>query len=230
LNDSDNTTLATLVATNPAAARVFEQHGLDYCCHGQRTLAESCRDAGLEPETVGAELARAHVNGTDPSPDITDPVTLAGDIVDTHHRYLHEELPPLDALADKVLAVHGERHPELAEVRRLVAELRTELEPHLLKEECILFPAIEAVSRGRREFPFGSVANPIRMMTVEHDRAGEMLHALRQTTGGYASPADACASYRSLYERLAALELDTHLHIHKENNVLFPAVLALTAA
>jgi regulator of cell morphogenesis and NO signaling len=95
------------------------------------------------------------------------------------------------------------------------------------REERVLFPAIDAVAQGQREFPFGSIANPIRMMGIEHDRAGALLARLRDVTDGYRVPPDACASYRSLYERLAALEPDTHLHIHKEDNVLFPAALRL---
>jgi regulator of cell morphogenesis and NO signaling len=121
--------------------------------------------------------------------------------------------------------VHGGRHPELLEVRRLVAAIGADLAPHLLKEERILFPAIAALHEGRREFPFGPITGPIRTMLAEHDRTGELLEELRRATGGYSAPADACASYRSLYDRLAALEADTHLHVHKENNVLFPAVL-----
>ena len=144
-----------------------------------------------------------------------------------HHRYLNEELPVVDALAAKVLSIHGDRQPELAEVRRLVAAIRADLEPHLLKEERVLFPAIAALADGKRELGFGSVVNPIRMMGIEHDRAGELLVNLRAATGGYVVPDDACASYRSEYERLEALELDTHLHIHKENHVLFPAALRL---
>ena len=88
-----------------------------------------------------------------------------------------------------------------------------------------MFPAIVALAAGQTEFPFGSVAQPIHMMVIEHDRAGELLAMLRAATDGYRIPADGCASYRSLYERLAALELDTHVHIHKENHVLFPAAL-----
>ena len=138
-----------------------------------------------------------------------------------------EELPLVDALAAKVLSVHGRNHPELVRVRALVAALRADLEPHLQKEERVLFPAIAAAAAGRREFPFGTVAQPIRVMLAEHDRAGDLLAGLRAATSGYAVPDDACASYRSLYERLEALELDTHLHVHKENHTLFPAALAL---
>jgi regulator of cell morphogenesis and NO signaling len=156
-----------------------------------------------------------------------EPSALADHIVEVHHRYLQEELPLLDALAEKVLSVHGERHPELARVRTLVREIRSDMELHLMKEERILFPAIRDLAGGRRDVPFGALSNPVQMMLVEHDRAGDLLGALRAATGAYAVPDDACASYRSLYERLETLEADTHLHVHKENHTLFPAALRL---
>lgn len=225
---STDTNLGDLVAAHPATARILEGFGLDYCCRGERSLHDACAAAGVDPDVVGAALADATAGSGDGSTWATlNLPALADHIVDTHHRYLHEELPLLDALAEKVRSVHGDRHPELGEVRTLVAEVRADLEPHLMKEERVLFPAIRAITEGLRHFPFGSVENPIRMMTVEHERAGDLLIRLRQATGNYAVPDDACGSYRSLYERLEALEFDTHLHIHKENHTLFPAALAL---
>lgn len=224
---TNDQTLGEIVAGNPAAAPVLEGVGLDYCCHGDRTLEDACASAGIDADDVRTQLAGLAVGG-DTTWATLDAPALADHIVATHHRYLDEEMPLLDALADKVLSAHGSRHAELAQVRWLVSALRADLEPHLLKEERILFPAIHALGRGQRDFPFGSVANPIGMMGVEHERVGDLLADLRAATGGYAAPDDACASYQSLYERLAALELDTHLHIHKENNVLFPAAVALS--
>ena len=222
----DTTTLGDLVAANPAAARILDGFGLDYCCHGERTLLEACATKGLDAEVVAAKLADVGTEG-DTTWTTLSPPALAGHIVETHHRFLWEELPLLEALATKVLGVHGERHAELVEVHELVVALRADLEPHLHKEERVLFPAIGALAEGKRDFAFGSVANPIRMMLLEHDRAGELLARLREVTHGYTVPDDGCASYRSLYERLAELELDTHLHIHKENHSLFPAALRL---
>jgi regulator of cell morphogenesis and NO signaling len=226
MTDVHTPTLAEIVTANPAAARVLERRWLDYCCHGDRTVPDACAAAGLDPAAVAAALDAVPVE-SDQGWQQLDAPALADDIVATHHRYLHQELPRLDALSEKVLTVHGCRHPELNDVRRLVAEIRADLEPHLMKEERVLFPAIRAVAQGHRDFPFGSIANPIRMMGIDHDRAGELLAELRAATAGDAMPADGCASYRSLYERLEALELDTHLHVHKENNVLFPAALRL---
>lgn len=220
-------TLGELVAEVPGRAAVLDRLGLDYCCRGQRTLADACTEAGLAADVVVAELGTATSQTVDHP---TEPAALADHIEATHHSYLHAELPTLDALATKVAGVHGERHPELADVHRLVVALRADLEPHLIKEERVLFPAIRALAEGVRGFPFGTVQNPIRMMSMEHDRAGDLLASLREVTGGYRVPDDGCASYRSLYERLAELEADTHQHIHLENNVLFPAAVALEDA
>lgn len=216
-------TLGELVAERPSRARVFERFGIDYCCHGQRSLADAAGAAGLDPAAVADELD-AVVDDTGADVDRLEPVALVAHIVGTHHRYLHEELPLLVALAEKVRDVHGSRHPELARVAELVTEIHDDLVPHLAKEEQILFPAIEAWSDGQRSFPFGTLSNPVRMLMTEHDRAGELLEDLRAVTDGYQPPADGCASYASLYDRLEHLELDTHRHVHLENNVLFPAV------
>ena len=226
MTDVHDPTLGDLVAANPAAVRVLDGLGLDYCCHGNRSLAEACAAAGVDAALVAERLADLDVDG-DTTWTSLDAPALAAHIIDTHHRYLHEELPLVDALAAKVLSVHGDRHPELAEVRRFVAAIRADMEPHLMTEERVLFPAIAALTNGAREFAFGSVVNPIRMMGMDHDRAGELLAKLRSAACGYVVPDDACPSFRSLYERLEALELDTHLHIHKENHVLFPAALRM---
>jgi regulator of cell morphogenesis and NO signaling len=212
---TDHQTLGDLVATNPAAARILDGFGLDYCCHGDRTLGEACAAAGVDETVVAAKLDDVEPAG-DTSWTALDPPALADHIVETHHRYLDAELPLLDALAEKVLGVHGERHPELGVTRQLVAALRAELEPHLRAEENELFPAIRTGTL---------TAEAVRAIDVEHDRAGELLARLRTVTDGFTVPDDGCASYRSLYERLAQLELDIHLHIHKENHTLFPAAL-----
>lgn len=217
--------LGELVAERPARARVLERQGLDYCCHGDRSLADAAAAAGLDVAALAAELGAVEDTAA-ADIDRLPPVELIDHILATHHAYLHDELPLLDALARKVRDVHGERHPDLVLVARLVAAVRADLEPHLSKEERILFPAIRRVVEAGGE-P-GAIDQPIRVMLWEHEAAGELLEELRAATGGYAVPDDGCASYRMLYERLDALEADTHRHIHLENNVLFPAVLPRT--
>jgi regulator of cell morphogenesis and NO signaling len=224
---SPDATLAAIVDAKPDTARILERYQLDYCCGGHRTLEQACAERDLDPSTVRAEL--------DTEPDAPaawstmGPAALVDHLEATHHRYLHEELPRLVALTDKVARVHGRRHPELHHVASTLAALHADLEPHLLKEERVLFPMIRelATATAPPSFHCGSIANPVRMMLLEHDRAGELLGELRAITDGYEPPADGCASYHALYRGLEQLEADTHLHVHKENNVLFPAVLVL---
>ena len=226
---TDKTKLAELVADDSTRATVLDQFGLDYCCHGDETLGHACAHAGIDADAV----IDAITNAT-PVPDDHDcasmpPGQLVAHLLSAHHEYLHRELPELDRLAAKVFDVHGDRHPELVRVRVLVREIAEDLEPHMMKEERVLFPSILRLLDGPAEFPFGSIRNPIAMMTVEHERTGALLSELRRVTSDYRVPDDACASYRALYERLRALEHDTHLHVFEENHLLFPKVAQLEA-
>jgi regulator of cell morphogenesis and NO signaling len=225
---SPDLSLAEIVDLVPGAPRVFESYGLDYCCGGRKTLREACDRTGVDAAVVGAGLDALDARC---APDWVpmSPALLVDHLERTHHAYLRVELPRLVALADKVARVHGGRHPELLELRRLCSSLRDDLMPHMAKEEQVLFPMIRdlAAAISPPSFHCGSVANPISRMTQEHEQTGELLEAIRDVTGWYRLPDDACASYRALYEGLAELEEDTHLHIHKENNTLFPAVIAL---
>jgi len=223
------TTLGDVVRDRPQLARELEARGLDYCCGGRRTIAEACRAAGLNPHVVAADLFAVDAPSARDSWADLDPARLADHIKAVHHRYLWDELPRLTALGDKVVAAHGARHPEVVDVVGIVGELRADLEQHLVKEEHVLFPMIHelACAERRPRFHCGPITNPVSMMMRDHDRAGDLLARLRAATDGYRPPLDACASYQAFYDGLRLLEDDTHLHVHKENNVLFPAVVQL---
>ncbi len=225
-----STSLAEIASHRPDLTRELERLGLDYCCGGKRSLAVACAERGLDPGAITAEL-----NGT-PVAEVSAADWIAlplADLVDhleaMHHRYLKQELPRLSELAAKVSRVHGETHPELVQAAELLAELRADMEPHLQKEGQVLFPMIRSLATAcnRPSFNCGSIANPISVMEQEHTAVGALLERLRQITNGFQAPADTCASTRALMPGLAELEADTHLHVHKENNHLFPAVLAL---
>jgi len=226
-----STTLAEAVDSFPQLTREFERRGLDYCCGGRRTLAEACALIGLDPEATVAELsAAAATSGSAEWTTMTADV-LVDHLEATHHRYLWDEMPRVTALVDKIVSVHGARHPELVEIASCFAHVRADLEPHMLKEERMLFPMIRelATSTGMPSFHCGSLRNPISVMLSEHDAVGDLLARLHRLTNDYTPPADGCASYVACFAAMAEMEADTHLHIHKENNVLFPLVLKLEA-
>jgi len=237
-------TVGELAAQMPGATREFEKLGIDYCCGGSRTLGEACTDAKISVEQALSRLQEGlAASQTQSQPQSKDarnwqaaPLTeLIAHINRTHHVFARSECARIEALAAKVVSVHGANHPELLEVQKIFADLAGELSVHLLKEEQILFPYMarmeEAAFAGEPAPPamFGTVVNPVRMMMQEHDGAGEALRKLRSVTNDYAAPADACISYTTLYDALKGLEADLHQHIHLENNILFPRAVALEA-
>lgn len=222
-------TLSALVNAYPNLAGELERRGLDYCCGGRQTLTDACTSKNLDPTATAAELAAAVVEEVECEWTAMGAAELVDHLQATHHRYLWEELPRLSALVAKIVSVHGERHPELDAIAACYEEARADLEPHLTKEERVLFPMIRelAMAQSAPSFHCGTLQNPISMMLREHDAVGELLAQLRQLTGGYQPPTDGCASYIACFAALEKLEADTHLHIHKENNLLFPMVIRM---
>lgn len=212
----------------PHAIAVLEKWKIDYCCRGGRSIEEACATAGVEVDALLTEIGggRSTDEGRQwQNETLTD---LATYVVDTHHVFTREIIETLRLLAAKVAMRHGANHPEVVSVNELTQQLCDELIPHMQKEELILFPYIRGLESGNATPGcFGTIKNPIRMMMMEHDAAGVLLSELRMVTNEYALPADACLSFRALYERLVDLEQDLHLHIHLENNVLFPRAAKL---
>lgn len=222
LNITKDSLVGRIAAAAPLATRVFARHGIDFCCGGGVSLEHACREGGLPLDVVLAELqaeivdAPASTKSWDdaPLPELID------HILAEYHRPLDEELPRIEAMARRVYAVHGERAPDLlGGVLAAFLALKADLEPHMMKEEQILFPMIQ---RGHGAM----VGGPVTVMQHEHDAAGTLLKQLRDLTQGYTVPEGACNTWTALWHALADLERSLHEHIHLENNILFPRALA----
>jgi regulator of cell morphogenesis and NO signaling len=226
-----------LAVTIPGATKIFEQFGIDYSCGGHRSLFDACRTRTIDVGDVVRSLETLQESPGDSRDWRQEPLTsLVEHIIDTHHCFTRQELDRLGRLFDNVLSLHAEKHPELWETRRLFAKLRQDLIPHMHMEEQTLFPYIarmEEALREQRAVPpsfFITVRNPVRMMMMEHDATGDLLIQLRSVTNGYLIPFDGCVSFQTLYRSLAALEADLHLHLHLENNILFPRAVEMGEA
>jgi len=225
---SNTESLGNIVMSHPQAARVFGRHGLDFCCGGNQPLAEACAEKHLDIATIIAQI-QGEQQSEAPMQTLLDKSfrELVSYIVDKHHVYTRSALQDLAPLMQKVVTAHGASHPELIELQGLLEQLRSDMELHLQKEERILFPfVIELDNEHPSPPPFGSVANPIRMMNMEHQTDGAILQQMREVTGGFALPDDACTSYSALYVNLSALVEDLMQHIHIENHLLFPKAIA----
>jgi len=230
---TEKKTVRELALENPAATRIFEKLHIDYCCGGNRSLDDACRAAGVDVEKVLTALETPEAAPADTDWATAPLAELVDHIRTTHHAYTRDALARIPLLLDKVCSKHGQNHPELAGIQVNFADLGAELGPHLMKEEMVLFPYIvrmeEAVLSGDPVIPppFGTVANPVRMMMAEHDGAGELLREIRTASGNFTAPPDACITYQTLYRALEEFEADLHQHIHLENNILFPRALAM---
>ena len=209
------------VKNNPQCAKVFEELNIDFCCGGDTSLLTACEEEDLEPHWVYQRLVELQPAPSTREKDVSDLTLteLTEHLESTHHVYLKKALPRLVALMDKVHQAHSPRHPELTRLQTVVENLRADLEPHLLKEEQILFPLIRQLEAEGLQLE--AAQGPIRVMRSEHDGAGELLKEMRTLTNVYVVPKDGCQSFQLLYEGLKELEEDTHLHIYKENNMLF---------
>ncbi|HEU5415675.1 MAG TPA: iron-sulfur cluster repair di-iron protein [Candidatus Angelobacter sp.] len=233
---SSTQTVRQLATEIPNATRVFEKLGIDYCCGGGKSLEAACAQVKVPVTEVLRTLEQGSVPGeAAATPDFSQASLdeLVSYIVSRHHGYVKQEIPRLEKLLSKVVSVHGRNHAELVAIQRVFAALAAELTSHMMKEEMILFPYVtqmeQALESGKRapRAPFGTVGNPVHMMEMEHEDAGNALKELRSLTSDYTPPPDACFSYNTLFAALKEFETDLHQHIHLENNILFPRAVAL---
>lgn len=226
-------TLGQIAAKGLRKAEIFKKYGIDFCCGGKKTVKEACAEKGIDVTKIEQELQQADkVLSSRPIPYNDWSLDFLADyIVNTHHSYVRKTLPELLGYAAKVASVHGGQHPELLAIKGLVYDINAELTAHLVKEETVLFPYIKelVVSKKNEQVPqaghFGTVQNPINMMEMEHEMVGKNLEEMRVLSSNYTLPQDACASYSLLYRMLDEFENDLHLHIHLENNILFPKAI-----
>ena len=227
-------TVGEIVAANYKTADVFKKHGIDFCCGGNVTLSETCRKKGIEISTIEDDLQKITASKSEGNDfDRWNLDFLIDYIINQHHSYVAENIPLIIQYSDKVARVHGENHPETVEINRLFHEVARELQAHMQKEELILFPFIKQMVKSNKEGipmptpPFGTVNNPIKMMEMEHETAGEIFKQIAKLSNNFTPPLAACTTYRVLYAKLEDFESDLHKHIHLENNILFPKALKL---
>ena len=217
-----------IVADNFRTAKVFTEFGIDFCCKGAVKLSEACETRGLDTEKVIQELLPVFQTADFTNYQGMGMKELVDHIVTVHHKYVEDTIPSLKFYLDKINRVHGDRHPELEEIKTLFFETADALTAHMKKEEFILFPYIKAMEDAlKNEFPlsaphFGHIDNPIAMMEEEHDTEGERFRKISALSNAYTPPSDACQTYRVAFAMLQEFESDLHTHIHLENNILFP--------
>ena len=227
-------TIGEIAVKDLRKVEIFKKYGIDFCCGGKKTIAEVCAEKNIDATKVQTELRQidtenkaSNISYNDWSIDF-----LADYIVNTHHSYVRKYLPELKTYALKVAQVHGNQHPELLPIQKLVEEISEELTEHLEQEEKVLFTYIKKIVEARKgSLPLvklgKDLAGLIEELEKDHDLVGRCFDQIRDLSNEYAIPSDACASYKLLYKMIREFEDDLHLHIHLENNILFPKALEM---
>lgn len=226
---SSTTLIGDIVANDFRTASVFKNNNIDFCCGGKKTLAEACLEKRADQEKVKLELQALVTSLSNVGPDFKSwkPDFLCDYIINTHHQYVLKTLPELVHYTQKIADVHGSHHSELILVAALFAKINDELLLHLKNEEEVLFPAIKQVMANNCQESKNTIISQIQRMTQEHEFAGGAMDTINTLTNHYTLPEDSCATYRVTFKLLEQFEDNLHIHVHLENNILYPSALKL---
>lgn len=227
-----NQNIGELVAQDYRLASIFKKYGIDFCCQGNRTIDDACKAKEMDVDIVLRDLnevANANASNTTGIDFKTWPLDLLADYIEkTHHRYVEDKTPQIIPYLDKICEVHGEKHPELYQIKDLFQKVVENLAQHMKKEELLLFPFIRKMEKAKRsgellqKLNFDSIKNLVNEMEDEHFAEGDRFRDIERLSHNYTPPEDACNTYRVTFAMLKEFEEDLHLHIHLENNILFP--------
>lgn len=227
---TSNSLVKDIVNELPKTSDVFKKNRIDFCCGGNIPLSVAVTQNNLNLDTLLDELKVVFEKYENAEKDVevwtnSDSTTIINHVISNYHRVSEEELAMLSPYVTKVSRVHGDNHPELIKVYELFYEFKKELMEHMTKEEEVVFPLIKQLADGTVENREEAIAMIVEL-EKEHDHAGEILRQIRAVTSDYSLPLDACGTYRLVYARLEALEGLTFMHVHLENNILFPRYLS----
>lgn len=233
MNITEKNVIGELVAQDYRTAEVFAKYGIDFCCRGNQSIIDVCTKKDLNANSLVVDLIKATMGNESTNINYQSwPLDLLADYVEKkHHRYVTERIPVIQKYLTKISQVHGKAHPELLIIEKEFDECATALSAHMMKEEQILFPFIRKMVQSQDTHitapNFGTVQNPINMMKHEHEIEGERFQKISELSNHYIPPVDACNTYKVTFSLLKEFEEDLHLHIHLENNILFPAAIKM---
>jgi len=228
--DSEET-IGEIVARNYSKAIVFKTLGIDFSCGGNLTVAVACKQHGLAEEEVLRQLN--NVIGQPDAPDMDfqswDIGFMCEYMVQLHHLYLKNNTPFIRELSQKLSNTYGEMHKEIVRVNEIFEHTSNLLMFNITKEEQSVFPYIIALNNAYRHGSIIKEASPVSILIylveAEHEKVAENFRELRSLTNNYLLPPYVPHSYGILYKMLQEYEDDVYLHLHLENNILYPKAI-----
>ncbi|HDT9057206.1 TPA: iron-sulfur cluster repair di-iron protein ScdA [Staphylococcus pseudintermedius] len=215
--------VADIVTHYPKTADVFRKHGIDFCCGGQISLEEAVSNhpkLSLTPLLQELEDA-SQQQGEGMQPQYLSVPSLIQYIQARYHDTLREEFKQLTPYVTKLSRVHGPNHPNLVTLKSTFDAFKSAMLTHTDEEDQNAFPKLVRSANGETVEDIDAV---VQSLVDDHDEAGALLQQMRELTHDFQPPAEACGTWRLVYDRIAHLERETHAHVHLENHVLFPKI------
>ncbi len=230
-----NKTIGEIVAEDYRTAKVFEGHGIDFCCGGNIALRIICEEKEIDVALLTKELEAVKNEPVERSQDFSawELSFLADYIVNVHHSYLKENMDKINGYTLKIAEVHGSNHPEVIEIASIFSKIAANLKAHLRQEEEEFFPALKRVETNKKTGTkptakdTETIKESLKNLAEEHEKIGDAVHQIRRLAGGYKIPPDVCNTFALAYRKLKEFEDDLHKHVHLENNILFPKAMRL---
>ncbi|EGQ2800702.1 iron-sulfur cluster repair di-iron protein ScdA [Staphylococcus pseudintermedius] len=215
--------VADIVTHYPKTADVFRKHGIDFCCGGQISLEEAVSNhPKLSLTPLLQELKDAsQQQGEGMQPQYLSVPSLIQYIQARYHDTLREEFKQLTPYVTKLSRVHGPNHPNLVTLKSTFDAFKSAMLTHTDEEDQNAFPKLVRSANGETVEDIDAV---VQSLVDDHDEAGALLQQMRELTHDFQPPAEACGTWRLVYDRIAHLERETHAHVHLENHVLFPKI------
>ena len=229
MEDINKLKVGEIVTRDIRTASLFKEAGIDFCCEGYKTFEVACKEKGVDYLLLKDKIYALESEPEKASQNYKEWELgfLCDYIVNTHHKFVLKSLPDLVFYTQKIANVHGASHPELKEVASLFEQINNELMQHLKNEEEVLFPAIKDVISSRSSVSKSIISSEIERMKNEHEFAGGAMDKINELTNHYHLPEDGCNTYRLSLNLLEKFEDDLHIHVHLENNILYPKALKL---
>lgn len=229
MKNSRDIKIGEIVTRDFRAAEIFKNAGIDFCCGGNQSLEQACKEKSIDISLLEAEINKLDNTTVNALHNFNEWNLdfLCDYIVNTHHKTVLRLLPQLTVYTQKIAEVHGAHHSELIEIATLFRQINEELLQHLKKEEDVLFPAIKDVLNTNSSASKEIVISEIARMKGEHEFAGGAMDKINVLSDNYSVPSDGCNTYRVTYKLLEEFEDDLHIHVHLENNILYPKAVNL---
>lgn len=223
-------TVAKIVTTNIESASIFNEYGINFYSKGNMTLEEACNDGKVPITSLVEDLSQLEAISTRPKHFAEMSTKRLSDLILLrHHRFAEKKLIFIKHTLAKTIHTNESEQANLQLIKNAFEKLSEYLVAHMQYQEEIVFPVITMMGGQKAISPssFMILIKPLGSLGREIEKELENLRiVVRAARNGCIKPENR-SIYATINDATMVLENDLKVHMHLENNILFPKVLDL---